>query len=103
VYAIENGHDVPAAVIIWLGNEIHGQVFDGNLLGKTGAINAVIADRLQDYPIVRMTVPANSLPIAKWAKRKLGFRISHIQRQGFVNKGKAQDVIHLWRNREWDS
>ena len=88
VYAIENGTG-PKAVILWVdGNEMHGHAWDGQLLNKSEAVREIIEERLRDYPMVRMTVPAGSEIIARWAVKRLGFTLS----------GKANNVYHLWRN-----
>lgn len=100
VQAIENGAG-PIACVIWLGNELHGHAYDGRLFSKRAAVEESIRGRLTEYPVVRMTVPANSLPIAKWATRKLGFKVAHIEERGFVHEGRTQAVYHLWRQREW--
>jgi hypothetical protein len=88
VYALENGAG-PCAVVVWVGNELHGHAWDGKLLGKTGVIRELVEDRLQDYPVVRMTVPMHSKPIARWAQR-LGFHLSYV----------TNGVYHLWRIRD---
>lgn len=91
VYAIENGKG-PCAVVVWVGNEMHGHAWDGKLLGKTQTVKEIIEERLTEYPAVRMTVPRDSKPIARWALR-LGFQPHHVK----------NGVYHLWRVRRWDS
>lgn len=90
VYAIENGAG-PRAVIIWVdGNEMHGHAWDHKLLDKTEVVNEIIAERLEEYPLVRMTVPTHSAFVARWAKDRLGFTVSGLQ----------NNVYHLWRGRD---
>jgi hypothetical protein len=88
VYSIENGTG-PRAVLIWLGNEMHGHAWDGRLLDKTEVVRELVEDRLREYHMVRMTVPADSRGIARWSLR-LGFRLGYIK----------DEVYHLWRVRD---
>lgn len=99
VDAIDNGDGTTKGVILWVGNELHGQIFDGRLYSKRGALEGSIQTQLEDYHVVRTTVPASAKSVFKFFVKKLGFDVGYIAKQAFEQDGKLYDVAHLIRSR----
>lgn len=71
-FAIVSDRDFVIGAIYFLGNEMHGNAFDGNLLGKTKVVLEAIEIIKKEYGTVIMPVPEHASHILKWAHKKLG-------------------------------
>ena len=73
-FAIVSDRGFVIGAIYFLEDEIHGNMFDGMITNKVGMFKEAIELVKEDYDTIFMNVPEDSLPIAHWARRKLGFK-----------------------------